>query len=106
MRRRKWPRLPARSSATSDEDGYLLLSLEELCEFTGCTPEEAGEALAACASDGSGRSGRPGFARVPVRCSWRRWGCKDSLAWKIVQEHLPLLESHKFKEIAADGLLL
>ena len=25
---------------------------------------------------------------------------KDSLAYKIIQDHLPLLENHKFKEIA------
>ena len=26
---------------------------------------------------------------------------RDTLAWRIVQEHLPLLETHKFKEVAS-----
>src|SRR5438034_8017014 len=29
-------------------------------------------------------------------------GLRDTLAWKIVQEHLPLLETHKFKAIRSE----
>jgi len=82
------------------EDGYLLLGIEELCEVSNCTPEEAAEALATVqAMDPVGIGARD--LRECLSLQLESLELKESLAYKIVQDHLPLLESHKFKEIAA-----
>jgi RNA polymerase sigma-54 factor len=82
------------------EDGYLLLGIEELCEVSNCTPEEALEALATVqAMDPVGVGARD--LRECLSLQLESLELKESLAYKIVQDHLPLLESHKFKEIAA-----
>jgi len=81
------------------EDGYLLISIEELCEVSGCTPEEAGEALAIVqAMDPVGVAARD--LRECLSIQLESLELKDSLAYKIIQDHLSLLESHKFKDIA------
>jgi RNA polymerase sigma-54 factor len=81
------------------EDGYLLISIEELCEVSGCTSEEAGEALAIVqAMDPVGVAARD--LRECLSIQLESLELKDSLAYKIIQDHLPLLESHKFKDIA------
>jgi RNA polymerase sigma-54 factor len=81
------------------EDGYLLISIEELCEVSGCSPEEAGEALAIVqAMDPVGVAARD--LRECLSIQLESLELKDSLAYKIIQDHLPLLESHKFKDIA------
>ena len=83
-----------------NEDGYLLISLEDLCEVTNCTTEEAERALAVVqAMDPLGVGARD--LRECLSLQLESLELKDSLAYKIVQEHLPLLESHKFKDIAA-----
>ena len=83
-----------------NEDGYLLISLEELCNGSDCTIEEAGEALASVqAMDPIGVGARD--LRECLLLQLENLELKDSLAYKIIQDHLPLLESHKFKEIAA-----
>jgi len=82
------------------EDGYLLLGIEELCEVSNCTPEEAAEALATVqAMDTVGIGARD--LRECLSLQLESLELKESLAYKIVQDHLSLLESHKFKEIAA-----
>ena len=82
------------------EDGYLLISLEELCTMTNCTSEEAGEALATVqAMDPVGIGSRD--LRECLLIQLESLELKDSLAYRIIRDHLPLLESHKFKEIAA-----
>jgi len=82
-----------------NEDGYLLISLEELCQVTNCI-EEAQEALAVVqAMDPIGVGARD--LRECLSLQLESVELKDSLAYKIVQDYLPLLESHKFKEIAA-----
>jgi RNA polymerase sigma-54 factor len=82
-----------------DEDGYLLLSLEELCQTTGCTQEEALAALKTVQSlDPVGVAARD--LRECLSLQLDALGLRDSLAWTIIQQHLPLVESHKFKEIA------
>jgi RNA polymerase sigma-54 factor len=83
-----------------DEDGYLLLTLEELCEITGCSCEEAEIAVKTVqALDPTGVAARD--LRECLSLQLEALGLKESLTWVIVQEHLPLLETHKFKEIAA-----
>ncbi len=83
-----------------DEDGYLLLSLEELMELTECTAQEAEAALKAVqALDPIGVAARD--LRECLSLQLDALGLRDSLAGKIVRDYLPLLETHKFKEIAS-----
>jgi RNA polymerase sigma-54 factor len=83
-----------------NEDGYLLINLEEFCAVAACTMEEAVEALKLVqAMDPLGVG-----ARDLKECLWiqlQSLGLHDSLAGRIVQEHLQLLEGHKLREIAS-----
>jgi RNA polymerase sigma-54 factor len=82
-----------------NEDGYLILSLEELCQVAGCTMEEAGEALSVVqALDPIGVGARD--LRECLSIQLKNLDLSNTLAYRIVQDFLPLLESHKFKEIA------
>jgi RNA polymerase sigma-54 factor len=82
-----------------NEDGYLIISLEEICQVANCTLEEANEALALVQSlDPVGVGSRD--LRECMSIQLHTLGFGDSLAYKIVQDHLSLLEGHKFKEIA------
>jgi RNA polymerase sigma-54 factor len=81
-----------------NEDGYLIITLEELCQVSNCTMEEAQEALAVVQSmDPIGIGARD--LRECLLFQLQSLDLKDSLAYKIVNEHLALLENHKFKEI-------
>jgi RNA polymerase sigma-54 factor len=83
-----------------NEDGYLLINLEDLCQVAHCTDEEAQEALAVVqAMDPIGIGARD--LRECLMLQLRNLDLKESLAYKIVDEHLPLLENHKLKEIAS-----
>ncbi len=83
-----------------NEDGYLLLTMDELCAGSGCLPEEAEQALKVVQSlDPTGVAARD--LRECLALQLEAVGLKDSLPMKIVQEHLQLLENHKFKEIAS-----
>jgi RNA polymerase sigma-54 factor len=83
-----------------DEDGYLLLTMEELQGLAGCTAEEAETALRFVQSlDPVGVGARD--LRECLLLQLSALGLTDTLAWKIIQDHLPLLEGHKFKEIAS-----
>jgi RNA polymerase sigma-54 factor len=82
-----------------NEDGYLLIGLEELCQIANCTMEEAVQALEVVqAMDPVGVGARD--LRECLSLQLQSLDLKESLAYKIVQDHLPLLESHRFKEIA------
>ncbi len=82
-----------------NEDGYLLLSMEELCGLTSATAEEAEAALRLVQSfDPLGVAARD--LRECLLLQLEARGFRDSLQWKIVSEHLTLLENHKFKELA------
>ena len=82
-----------------DENGYLLLSMEELCQLTSATPEEAEHALKLVQSfDPVGVAARD--IRECLLLQLEARGFRDSLPWRIVAEHLPLLENHRFKELA------
>jgi RNA polymerase sigma-54 factor len=83
-----------------NEDGYLILPLEELCQITNCTMEEAGEALGIVqAMDPIGVGARD--LQECLSLQLQSLDLKDTLAYRIVLEYLPYIESHKFKEIAA-----
>ena len=83
-----------------NEDGYLLLSLEDLCDISKCTMEEAEAALKLVQSfDPTGVSARS--LRECLLLQLEHLGQKDTLPWKIVEEHLQLIENHRYKEIAA-----
>jgi RNA polymerase sigma-54 factor len=83
-----------------NEDGYLIISLEELCQVARCTMEQATEALKIVqAMDPLGVGARD--LRECLSLQLESLELKESLAYKIVQEHLPSLENHKFREIAS-----
>ncbi len=83
-----------------NEDGYLIISLEEFCQVANCTMEEACEALAAVqAMDPVGVGARD--LRECLSIQLESLDLKESLAYTIVGHHLPSLENHKFREIAA-----
>ncbi len=83
-----------------NEDGYLYMGLEEICQVTRCTMEEAAEALKVVQfMDPVGVGARD--LRECLSLQLENLDLEESLAFKIVQEHLPLLEGHKLKEIAA-----
>ncbi len=82
-----------------NEDGYLLVTMDELCRDLGCTLEDAEAALKVVQSfDPTGIAARD--LRECLALQLETVGLKESLAMKIVQEHLHLLESRKFKDIA------
>jgi RNA polymerase sigma-54 factor len=82
-----------------NDDGYLIIALEELCQVSGCTMEEANEALNVVqAMDPIGVGARD--LRECLLLQLQYLDSTDTLAYRIVQEYLPHIESHKFKEIA------
>lgn len=82
-----------------NEDGYLIVGMEELCQLADCTMEEAQEALDVVqAMDPVGVGARD--LRECLLLQLRSLDLKDSLAYRIVEDHLGLLEGHKFKDIA------
>jgi RNA polymerase sigma-54 factor len=83
-----------------NEDGYLIIGLEELCQVAGCTMEAANEALNVVqAMDPIGVGARD--LRECLLLQLQYLDLKDTLAYLIVQEYLSHIESHKFKEIAS-----
>jgi RNA polymerase sigma-54 factor len=83
-----------------NEDGYLIISLEELCQVAGCSMEEALEALAVVQGmDPTGVGARD--LRECLSLQLQNLELQDSLAYRIVQDHLSSLEGHRFKEIAS-----
>lgn len=83
-----------------NQDGYLTVGLDEICQLTGCTLEEAGSALRVVQKlDPVGVGARD--LRECLMLQLEERGLRDSLAWRIVQDHLSLVEHRRFKEIAA-----
>ncbi len=83
-----------------NEDGYLVIGLDEICQLANCTMEEAIEALGVVQSmDPVGVGARD--LRECLSLQLLNLGLKESLAYRIVQDHLGLLEGRKFKEIAS-----
>ncbi len=82
-----------------NEDGYLIISLEEICQTANCTVEEAAEALELVQSlDPIGVGARD--LRECLLLQLQSLELKESLAYRIIQDHLTLIEGHKYKEIA------
>jgi RNA polymerase sigma-54 factor len=83
-----------------DEDGYLLLSMQELCDLTSARADEAEAALRLVRSfDPIGVAARD--LRECLLLQLEARNLRDSLPWKIVSDHLSLLENHKFKDLGA-----
>ncbi len=82
-----------------NEDGYLIISLEELCQVANCAMPEAVEALEVVQSmDPIGIGARD--LRECLSLQLQSMDLKESLAYRVIQDHLGLLEGRKFKEIA------
>jgi RNA polymerase sigma-54 factor len=83
-----------------NEDGYLIIGLEELCVMAACTMEEAVEALELVqAMDPVGVGARDLKECLSIQLKTLDLG--ESLAYGIVQDHLQLLEGHKLREISS-----
>ena len=83
-----------------NEDGYLVLSLEELCQVCHCTMEQAEETLAVVQEmDPVGIASRN--LRECLSIQLKSLDLQESLAYRIVQDHLHSLENRKFKDIAS-----
>jgi RNA polymerase sigma-54 factor len=83
-----------------NEDGYLLIGLEELAAAAGSTVEEAEAALRVVqALDPIGVAARD--LRECLLLQLGSLGLMDTLERRMVEECLPLLENRRYKEIAA-----
>ncbi|MDR0843411.1 MAG: RNA polymerase factor sigma-54, partial [Acidobacteriota bacterium] len=82
-----------------NEDGYLGLNVEDLCQVAECDAEKAKVALNVVQEmDPIGVGARD--LRECLLLQLTSLEMVDSLAWKIVSDHLGLLEGRRFKEIA------
>ncbi len=83
-----------------DESGYLTISLEELCQLLGCSIEEATEAINLVQSfDPPGVGSRD--LRECLLFQLRLIGAEGTIAEKIIDECLPIIEQKKYKEICS-----
>jgi RNA polymerase sigma-54 factor len=82
-----------------DPSGYLRGNIEEIGAPEGYTPAEMEEALALVQSlDPSGVGARD--LRECLLLQLKARGAEGGVAWKIVADHLRLLEAHKLSELA------
>ena len=82
-----------------DSNGYLQASLEEIAASGEHAPEDLAEALEVVQSlDPTGVAAQD--LRECLLLQLAASNRRDSLAWKIIADHLKLLEVHKKKEIA------
>lgn len=82
-----------------DENGYLTVSLEEIAGQAECTPEAAAEALKVIHSlDPAGVGARDLKECLLIQLESR--AAENGVAWKMVHDHLPLVQSKQWKEIA------
>ncbi len=83
-----------------DADGFLDLTLEELCETEKCTMEQAQAALALVQGfDPVGVAARD--LKECLLLQLKPFKRDVSLERQLVEEHLGLVQAHKFKEICA-----
>ena len=82
-----------------DENGYLTATLEEIAAAEQCSPADVAEAIRVVHSFDPA-----GVGAVDVRecllLQLESRNAKGSVAWQIVADHLKLLESRQFKELA------
>lgn len=82
-----------------DENGYLLESLEAIAESEGHTVPDLEEALRVVQSlDPAGVGARDMRECLLLQLASR--GAQGGVAWRIIEDHLRLLERKEFKEIA------
>jgi RNA polymerase sigma-54 factor len=82
-----------------DEDGYLSASLDEIAQAGGHTPEDLQEALRVVQSlDPAGVGARN--LRESLLLQIESVNGKGGVAWQIVSNHLRLLETRQYKELA------
>src|SRR6185312_7996190 len=82
-----------------DEDGYLTATLAEMAEQGGHKPEIMDSALKAVQSlDPAGVGARD--LRECLLLQIESGNGKGGVAWKIISEHMRLLEMRQFKELA------
>lgn len=82
-----------------DENGYLSVSLEEIASQAECTLEQAQEALKYIHSlDPSGVGSYD--LRDCLLLQLEARGAKDGVAWKMISDYLPLVQSKQWKDIA------
>jgi len=81
-----------------NEDGYLMVSVEEIAESLQCSGEKVEEALSVVQSlDPIGVASRSLQECLLIQI--RADGLEGSLAEKLVQDHLPLIQARRFKEL-------
>ncbi|HEX4748224.1 MAG TPA: RNA polymerase factor sigma-54 [Bryobacteraceae bacterium] len=96
--------LGARQAANSivgnlEESGYLTTPLEEIAVAEGLSPHEMQAGLKAVQSlDPTGVGARSLQECLLLQLDGR--GCRDGVAWKIVHDHLKLLENRQFSQLA------
>ncbi len=82
-----------------DENGYLTVSLEEIALQADCSIEQAQQGLKYIHSlDPSGIGGHDLRECLLIQLESR--GAKDGVAWKMIESHLPLVQSRQWKELA------
>ncbi len=82
-----------------DENGYLTATLEELASAGDCTAAELEEALKVVQSlDPAGVGARD--VRECLLLQLESRNARGGLAWRIVEEHLRLVETRQLKELA------
>ena len=82
-----------------DDDGYLPITLEEIAQSEGHVIEDVTAALQFVQSlDPSGVGARDMRECLLIQIEARNG--KDGVAWQIISNHLKLLETKQFKEIA------
>jgi RNA polymerase sigma-54 factor len=82
-----------------EESGYLTTPLEEIAVAEGFTLHDVGQALRAVQSlDPTGVAARS--LRECLLLQLEARGCRDSVAWKIVHDHLKLLETRQLAQLA------
>ncbi|MCL2459209.1 MAG: RNA polymerase factor sigma-54 [Desulfobulbus sp.] len=84
-----------------DEHGFLEASIEDICTFGNCTPEEAEGTLRLVQSlDPAGVAARD--IRESLLLQLDRLDQDHPLAWRIVEEHMDLLESRNYAQISKE----
>jgi len=82
-----------------DENGYLTATVAEIAEGGGCAPADVQEALHVVHSLDPAGVGAADI-RECLLLQLESRNAKGGVAWQIVADHLKLLESHQFKELA------
>lgn len=84
-----------------DENGYLVVSLEEVCQAAGASSEDAERVLKQIQLfDPVGVAARD--LRECLLVQLANLGLSDSLAARIVSEHLSMLETRRYEKLAKE----